>query len=153
MAEPTNTPMPPSTPVPSTTPRSASPAPPLVAALASPAARKPIVLHIGDPVRYNPATYAAFSEEFDVVRPSWAERQRPAFAQALREGLWGQFAAVFRPFWGSGGEMGRWDDELVALLPDSCRVFASAGAGFDWVDTKALGEKGAVPRVDPLSWL
>jgi lactate dehydrogenase-like 2-hydroxyacid dehydrogenase len=40
--------------------------------------------------------------------------------------------------------MGRWDAELIDLLPDSVKVFASAGAGFDWADTKLLGEKGMV---------
>lgn len=39
--------------------------------------------------------------------------------------------------------MGRWDAELIDLLPDSVKVFASAGAGFDWADTKLLGEKCA----------
>lgn len=38
--------------------------------------------------------------------------------------------------------MGNWDEELIALLPGSVRVFASAGAGYDWVDTKVLGERG-----------
>jgi hypothetical protein len=149
MAEPNNTPMPPSTPVASLTPRSASPAlpPPLPTANVPPprtngVGKKPVVLHIGDPTRYNPTTYATFAEAFDVVRPSTPERQRPEFARALAEGRWGDFAAVFRPFWGTGGEMGRWDDELIPLLPRSCRVFASAGAGFDWADTKALGERG-----------
>jgi len=152
MAEPTNTPMPPGTPAASPTPRSASPAllvpakpppEPATNGVAVPGRPgKPVVLHIGDPVRYNPQTYEEFARAFDVVRPSAAERQRPAFLEGLREGRWGQFAAVFRPFWGTGGEMGRWDDELISLLPASCRVFASAGAGFDWADTRALGERG-----------
>lgn len=109
--------------------------------MASPA-RKPVVLHIGDPIKYNPETYAAFSSAFDVVLPSAAERQRPEFIRALRERRWGDFAAIFRPFWSTGGEMGKWDAELISLLPSSCRVFASAGAGFDWADTKLLGERG-----------
>lgn len=105
---------------------------------------KPVVLHIGDPVKYNPETYTEFTREFDVVRPSADERQRPAFMQALREKRWGDFSAIFRPFWGTGGEMGHWDAELISLLPDSVRVFASAGTGFDWADTKLLGERGIV---------
>ncbi|KAI1173977.1 hypothetical protein F4777DRAFT_414185 [Nemania sp. FL0916] len=103
---------------------------------------KPVVLHIGDPVQYNPETYVEFAEQFDVVRPSAAERTRPEFIDALRERRWGDFAAIFRPFWGSGGEMGAWDAELIDLLPESVCVFASAGAGFDWADVKLLGEKG-----------
>lgn len=46
--------------------------------------------------------------------------------------------------------MGRWDAELIDLLPGSVKVFASAGAGFDWADTKLLGEKGSfVTPCDP----
>lgn len=38
--------------------------------------------------------------------------------------------------------MGQWDAELVSLLPDSVRIFASAGTGFDWADTELLGQRG-----------
>lgn len=38
--------------------------------------------------------------------------------------------------------MGRWDRELVELLPESVKVYASAGAGFDWIDTACLAEYG-----------
>ena len=37
--------------------------------------------------------------------------------------------------------MGQWDDELIGLLPSSVRIFASAGAGFNWADTDALGRR------------
>jgi len=158
MAEPTNTPMPPSTPIPASTPRSTSPVPALpiltasavlkLSTMSSPtspsarATRRPIVLHIGDPVKYNPATYDEFSAAFDVVRPSAAERERPEFIRALKERRWGDFSAIFRPFWSTGGEMGQWDAELIDLLPETVKVFASAGAGFDWADTTLLGERG-----------
>lgn len=71
MADPTNTPMPPGTPVRST----------------SPPCPKPRVLHIGDPVKYNPDTYAAFTSQFDIIRPSAEEREREAFATALKVSL------------------------------------------------------------------
>lgn len=45
--------------------------------------------------------------------------------------------------------MGLWDSELVDLLPSTVRVFASAGAGFDWADTKLLGERGELLRLEP----
>lgn len=38
--------------------------------------------------------------------------------------------------------MGQWDDELIPLLPPSVRIFASAGAGFNWADVDALGRRG-----------
>jgi len=103
---------------------------------------KPIVLHIGDPVKYNLDVYKRFSEDFTVIRPSLEERQRDEFMKALKEKRWGDFSAIFRPFWGSGGEMGRWDKELVPLLPKSVKVFASAGAGFDWADVDVLADHG-----------
>lgn len=37
--------------------------------------------------------------------------------------------------------MGQWDDELIGYLPDSVRIFASAGAGFNWADVDALGRR------------
>lgn len=39
--------------------------------------------------------------------------------------------------------MGRWDKELVPLLPKSVKVFASAGAGYDWADVDVLAEHGS----------
>lgn len=55
--------------------------------------------------------------------------------------------------------MGRWDKELVPLIPDSCKIFASAGAGFDWADVDLLAEKGTYSsqmstdlRLTEVSW-
>lgn len=36
--------------------------------------------------------------------------------------------------------MGQWDDELISLLPPSVRIFASAGAGFNWADVDLLAK-------------
>ncbi|KAF4970840.1 hypothetical protein FSARC_2206 [Fusarium sarcochroum] len=152
MAEPTNT------PVPASTPRATSPAPPAPffshpgspfnPTILSMASSKPKVLHIGDPIKYNPETYLRFSIQCEIVRPSVEERQRPEFIKALKEKRWGDFDAILRPFWGTGGEMGKWDDELINLLPESVKVFASAGAGFDWADTQLLGERAAEAVAD-----
>ncbi|KAI1493644.1 D-isomer specific 2-hydroxyacid dehydrogenase [Biscogniauxia mediterranea] len=103
---------------------------------------KPIVLHLGDDIRWNHEQYAAFQARFD-VRRSYS-MSRPDFIKALKDKTFGDFVAMYRPFWNTGGEMGNWDAELIALLPDSCKIFASAGAGFDWVDTKAMAEKGVI---------
>ncbi|KAK2767700.1 hypothetical protein FQN54_003858 [Arachnomyces sp. PD_36] len=105
---------------------------------------KPTVLHIGDPIKHNPKIYERFSSEFNVIRPSAAERQRPAFIQALKERRWGDFHAIFRPFWNTGGEMGQWDEELISLLPETVKIFASAGAGYDWAQTDVLAKYGIV---------
>lgn len=54
----------------------------------------------------------------------------------------GDFSAIFRPHFQSGGEMGQWDEELISCLPDSVRIFASAGAGFNWADVDLLARRG-----------
>jgi hypothetical protein len=103
---------------------------------------KPIILHIGDSIEYNIDTYNRLASQFTIIQPPVEERQRDAFIKALKEKKWGDFDAICRPFWNSGGEMGRWDRELVPLLPESVKVFASAGAGYDWADVDVLGEYG-----------
>ncbi|KAI0427762.1 D-isomer specific 2-hydroxyacid dehydrogenase [Xylaria sp. FL1042] len=103
---------------------------------------KPIVLHLGDDIRWNHDAYTQFQSKFD-VRRSYS-MNRDDFKAALRSKKFGDFVAMYRPFWNTGGEMGNWDEELISLLPDSCRIFASAGAGFDWVDTKAMAKKGVI---------
>lgn len=37
--------------------------------------------------------------------------------------------------------MGQWDSELIPLFPPSVRIFASAGAGFNWADVDLLGQR------------
>jgi hypothetical protein len=104
--------------------------------------QKYTVLHIGDDIAYNPDFYKVFSTQFSIIQPSLEERQRDNFIAALKERRWGDFHAVFRPFWNSGGEMGKWDQELVPHLPATCKVFASAGAGYDWADIPTLSKYG-----------
>lgn len=108
---------------------------------------KPIILHIGDPIKYNFEEYQRFSTQFNVIRPTVQDRQRPAFISALKEKRWGDFSAIYRPFWNTGGEMGNWDDELIQLLPNSVQIFASAGAGYDWVNTELLAERGIACQI------
>ncbi|KAK7998944.1 D-mandelate dehydrogenase [Apiospora marii] len=103
---------------------------------------KPVILHLGDPIKYNTDIYQQFSSNFTIIRPSLEERQRNAFLQNLREGKWGEFVGVFRPWWATGGEIGRIDKKLVSLLPKSLKVWASAGAGYDWADVDVLAEHG-----------
>ena len=105
---------------------------------------RPTILWIGDAVKHNPAIYKRLESQFKIIRPEEEQRQRPAFLEALRSKTWGEFDAVLRPFWVTGGEMGRWDKELVPLLPKSLKIFASADAGYDWADVDVLAEHGIV---------
>ena len=103
---------------------------------------RPRVLHIGDAIKHNPDVYERLASNFEFVRPSAEERQRNQFIQALKEKRWGDFHAIFRPFWNTGGEMGQWDEDLISLLPSSVKVFASAGAGYNWANVDTLAEHG-----------
>lgn len=102
---------------------------------------KPIVLHIGEPIKYNHQFFEnEFLKRFDVRRNE--DLDRASFIKALKDRKYGDFSAIFRPHFQSGGEMGQWDEELISLLPSSLRIFASAGAGYNWADVDALGRRG-----------
>ncbi|ORY61387.1 D-isomer specific 2-hydroxyacid dehydrogenase [Pseudomassariella vexata] len=103
---------------------------------------RPIVLHLGDDIRWNHDLYKEFESNFE-VRRSYS-MSRAEFIQALKNKTFGDFYAMYRPFWNTGGEMGNWDNELISLLPKSCKIYASAGAGFDWVDTECLARRGII---------
>lgn len=109
-------------------------------------AQKYRVLHLGDNIKYNHDVYQRFASEFELIQPTAAERERDEFKRALKEHRWGDFHAIFRPFWNTGGEMGRWDAELIPLLPSSVRIMASAGAGYDWADVDIFAQHGTYLR-------
>lgn len=103
---------------------------------------KPIILHLGGPIQHNHAIHERLQTQFHVVRPCARDLQRPSFIHHLKNGTWGNFSAIMRPFWRSGNDMQPWDEELIDLLPGNMKVMAGAGAGFDWVDTKHLAARG-----------
>lgn len=72
---------------------------------------KPTVLHLGDDVKWNHALYTQLQDKFNVVRSF--SMPRADFKQALITKRFGDFVAMYRPFWNTGGEMGNWDDELM----------------------------------------
>ncbi|CAI7662455.1 unnamed protein product [Penicillium pancosmium] len=101
---------------------------------------KPTVLHIGDAIKYNHDFYDnEFTARFNVIQAT--ETNREEFIQALKSQKYGPFSALFRPHFQTGGFMGQWDKELIPILPSSMRIFASAGAGFNWADTDLLGAR------------
>ena len=106
---------------------------------------KPIILHLGDPIEYNHELHKRLDDQFHIIRPSASDLQRPNFLTHLKKKTWGEFVAIMRPFWNTGNEMKPWDKELIELLPKGVKVYASAGAGYDWVDTESLAEHGTHP--------
>jgi hypothetical protein len=72
---------------------------------------KPIVLQLGDDIRWNLGLYEELKEHFEIQRSH--SLNRADFMEALRSNKYGEFHAMFRPFWNTGGEMGPWNDELM----------------------------------------
>jgi len=72
---------------------------------------KPILLHLGDDVQWNRALYEKLEEKFDIKRSY--SMNRTDFKAALQAKQFGDFVAMYRPFWNTGGEMGNWDEELM----------------------------------------
>lgn len=72
---------------------------------------KPTLLHLGDDIRWNHELYAELQQNFNIIRTYSMKREE--FKSALKERKWGDFVAMYRPFWNTGGEMGNWDKELM----------------------------------------
>src|SRR5947199_6201714 len=72
---------------------------------------KPIVLYLGHPIKWNHDLYNEFTKRFTVVRNESLSRE--SFIDALKQKKYGDFVAIYRPFWNTGGEMGNWDQELM----------------------------------------
>jgi hypothetical protein len=72
---------------------------------------KPIVLHLGDDIRWNHELYKELQESFQIERSY--SMKRPELIEALKSKKFGDFDAMYRPFWNTGGEMGPWDNELM----------------------------------------
>ncbi|KAL8828232.1 MAG: hypothetical protein Q9170_006694, partial [Blastenia crenularia] len=108
----------------------------------SPPPSRPRILYLGDNIIHNPEIYNRLASQFDIIQPPLAHLRRPAFMQHLKDRTWEDFQAIMRPSWHTGGEMGRWDKELIELLPPTVEVSASAGAGYDWVDVGCMAEHG-----------
>lgn len=74
-------------------------------------ASKPILLHCGDDIKWNHELYQKVQSQFQIVRSYSMSREE--FKQALKTWKFGDFAAIYRPFWATGGEMSPWDQELM----------------------------------------
>lgn len=75
---------------------------------------RPTILHLGDDIRWNHDLYAELSQKFNIIRT--LSTCREAFKTALKKKTWGDFVAMYRPFWNTGGEMGNWDEELMYVV-------------------------------------
>jgi hypothetical protein len=84
----------------------------------------PIVLHLGDDIKWNHDLYKKLEEKFTIKRSHSMNRED--FKNALKTKQFGDFVAIYRPFWNTGGEMGNWDDELMYVdSPSSIGTYRS----------------------------
>ncbi|KGO71443.1 D-isomer specific 2-hydroxyacid dehydrogenase, NAD-binding [Penicillium italicum] len=87
----------------------------------------PMVLHLGDGIHWYSDQYSKFKDAFQIRR--FCSMSRLGFIRTLKERQLSDFVAIYRPFWNRGGEMRNLDENLVSLLLDSRKVYASASAG------------------------
>jgi hypothetical protein len=73
--------------------------------------QKPILLHLGADIKWNHELYGELQSLFQIARSHSMDRE--LFKDALRTNKFGDFVAMYRPFWSTGGEMGNWDEELM----------------------------------------
>ena len=105
--------------------------------------RKIKVLQLGTSwTGLNNAAVERFKATFDVIPLSQEEMERRNFIKSLKSGAWGDFDAIIRPIVASGAETEPWDDDIVSALPKSLKIYASVGAGYDWMDIPLLTQRG-----------
>ena len=74
---------------------------------------RPILLHCGDYIKWNHELYRKLADTFEIKRSY--SMSRAEFKQALQDKKFGDFVAIYRPFWNTGGEMSPWDQELMLV--------------------------------------
>ena len=104
---------------------------------------KPSVLQLGTSwTGLNEAAVERFKAAFNVIQLPKEELERNSFIASLKSGKWGNFDAIIRPIVASGAETEPWNDEIVSALPKSLKVYASVGAGYEWMDIPLLTQRG-----------
>ncbi|GAA5868591.1 hypothetical protein JCM8547_003197 [Rhodosporidiobolus lusitaniae] len=101
---------------------------------------RPRVLLLGEAPIYQLDLWKAFQQKFDVVSADLSSRD--GFIEALNNETYGSFSAIIKPAVESGNGANPWNSELISHLPSSVKVFASAGAGFDYLSVPALNDCG-----------
>ncbi|KAG0199536.1 hypothetical protein BGX28_007232 [Mortierella sp. GBA30] len=97
--------------------------------------KKPNVIFIA-PVSYAHQELEDFEEYFTVH-----EGGREEFIRRCKKGKYDGYAAILWPY-AASGNVGKFDQELVSVLPESISIIALAKAGHDVVDIEACTAKG-----------
>ncbi|GAA6014485.1 hypothetical protein JCM10207_001624 [Rhodosporidiobolus poonsookiae] len=103
-------------------------------------ATRPRILLLGHEPKNQTDKWETFKRDFEIVPAGLTTRD--AFLTALREKSYGDFAGVIKLAVETGNEASPWNEELISLLPSSVKLFAAAGAGFDYLSLDALNARG-----------
>jgi len=104
---------------------------------------KPRVLQLGTNwTGHNKDLIEKFKSSFEVIPVSTSDLQRDTFIANLKSGKWGDFNAIIRPVVYEGAATEPWNEDIVSILPKSLQIYASVGAGYDWMDIPLLTERG-----------
>ncbi|GAA6041349.1 hypothetical protein JCM8097_007676 [Rhodosporidiobolus ruineniae] len=103
-------------------------------------AHRPRILLLGHPPKFQLDKWTQFKRDFEVIEAELTTRD--AFFEALKEKRYGDFDGIIKLAVETGNQASPWNEELISLLPPSVKSFCAAGAGFDYLDLKALNARG-----------
>ncbi|KAL9093052.1 MAG: hypothetical protein Q9165_004190 [Trypethelium subeluteriae] len=84
---------------------------------------KPVVLHLGDDIKWNHALYKQLQDNFHIVRSYSMAREE--FKQSLKTKKFGDFVAIYRPFWNTGAACTESvADAAIWLILSTYRLFS-----------------------------
>ncbi|KAL1959414.1 hypothetical protein VTO42DRAFT_2217 [Malbranchea cinnamomea] len=102
---------------------------------------KPILLYVGHPIQYETSRWAKLQTSFTIL-PYTKGLSKPELISAFRPGgAYSSIDGILRPN-SSDIDLPRLDKELVAALPPTCKIIASANHGYDGEDTDELARRG-----------
>ncbi|KIW06647.1 hypothetical protein, variant [Verruconis gallopava] len=108
---------------------------------------KPKALLLGE-IEHAKDSWTALSKLADLVEPE--AKTRDEFLDECRSGKFDGVLVVYRTF-NSYDITGRFDEELVPLLPDSVKFICHNGAGYDQIDVAECTKRGIrvsnVPKI------
>ncbi|KAH6688504.1 hypothetical protein F5X68DRAFT_268456 [Plectosphaerella plurivora] len=101
---------------------------------------KPVILYVGQPILFAHDAWAKFQSSFEIL--PYDVKSRDELVAAFAEGgRYSRIEGIMRPNM-AANMLPPLDEELVALLPSTCRIVAYCNHGYDGQDVGALERRG-----------
>ncbi|KAM0745967.1 D-mandelate dehydrogenase [Meredithblackwellia eburnea MCA 4105] len=100
----------------------------------------PSILLLGSPPAHQDKLWAEFQQHYNIVPVTSASRAE--FIESLKSGQFGDFSGILKPAVHEGNVAHPWNEEIISLLPSSCKIFSAAGAGYDYLNVPFLRSRG-----------